>query len=91
MTNQNHDLEQVDSVIAFAKSLPDFPNKAIVVQRLETRNLNRYQEALMNLHEILAQDEPPLPSATGEPILREQLEELRHRISRLEANEPVAE
>mgnify|MGYP007049509541 CR=1 FL=1 len=84
-------LENIDSVIAYAKSLPDFPNKAIIVQRLETRNLNRYQEALLNLHETLAATEQPIAGVDGEAITREQLEILVNRISKLEANEPIAE
>jgi hypothetical protein len=88
---ESTELENIDEVIAYAKSLPDFPNKAIIVQRLETRNLNRYQEALLNLHEILAQPEVPLPASEGEAITCAQLEALRDKISGLEANEPVAE
>lgn len=83
--------ENIDSVISYAKSLPDFPNKAIIVQRLETRNLNRYQEALQNLNETLAAPQPPLPGANGEAVTLDQLQTLATRISHLEANDLVAE
>lgn len=88
---ESNELAHIDDVIAYAKALPDFPNKAVVIQRLETRNLNRYQEAVLNLNDVLAQPEPPLPSIDGRPILREQLEALVDKISRLEANDIVAE
>lgn len=83
--------ESIDSVIAYAKSLPDFPNKALVVQRLETRNLNRYQEARLNLNEVLGSDDAPMASPGQAAVTRDQLQCLVDRISLLEANEPVAE
>lgn len=83
--------EDIESVITYAKSLPDFPNKQLIVQRLETHNLNRYQEALLNLNEILSTPEAPLPDATGKAVTMEELQTLATRISRLEANDLVAE
>ncbi len=81
----------IDEVIAFAKALPDFPHKALVVQRLETRNLNRYQEALMNLNEVLAADDAPQAGADGKAVTCDQLQLLVDRISLLEAQDIVAE
>lgn len=85
------ELENIEHVIAYAKALPDFPNKALVVQRLETRNLNRYQEARMNLNEVLAADGAPQADACGVAVTREQLQTLIDRISLLEAQDIFAE
>ncbi len=85
------ELENIDNVIAYAKGLPDFPNKAIVVQRLETQNLNRYQEARMNLNEVLAVEDAPQADACGVAVTRDQLQTLIDRISLLEAQDIFAE
>ncbi len=85
------ELENIENVIIYAKELPDFPNKAIVVQRLETRNLNRYQEARMNLNEVLAAEEAPQADACGIAVTKEQLQTLIDRISLLEAQDIFAE
>ncbi len=85
------ELENIDNVIAYAKGLPDFPNKAIVVQRLETQNLNRYQEARMNLNEVLAVENAPLADTCGVAVTRDQLQTLIDRISLLEAQDIFAE
>jgi hypothetical protein len=83
--------ENVEDVIRYARELPEFPNKAIIVQRLETRNINRYQEALMNLNEILANDEAPDAAACGAAVSRQQLQALVDKIAVLEAQDQVAE
>lgn len=85
------ELENIDHVIAYAKALPDFPNKATVVQRLETRNLNRYQEARMNLNEVLAAEDAPQADASGVAVSKDQLQTLIDRISLLEAQDIFAE
>lgn len=83
--------ESIEDVIRYARELPDFPHKALVVERLETRNINRYQEALLNLNEILANDEAPDASACGGAVSRQQLEALVDKIAVLEAQDQVAE
>ena len=83
--------ESIESVLAYARSLPDFPNKALILQRLETGNLNRYQEAMLNLNETLAADDAPIASTSGEAVTRQQLEVLLNKIARLEAKDIVAE
>ena len=85
------EFEDIDSVIRYVKELPDFPNKALVLNRLETRNLNRYQEALLSLNETLASPEPPIAAPGASVATMDQLQTLAQRISALEANEPVAE
>ncbi len=84
-------LENIDEVIAYAKSLPDFPNKAQVVQRLETRNLNRYQEAVLFLNELLAADAAPAAAPGSPAVAREQIQKLVDRIAELGAQDLVAE
>lgn len=81
--------DDIDSVIAFAKSLPDFPNKAFVVERLEMRNVNRYQEAMGSLNETLASNPNPDEACTGGAATGSQIQELVNRIARLEASDPV--
>lgn len=80
--------ENAENVIMFARSLPDFPDKIKIIERLETRNVNRYQEAMGTLAELLVGDPDPL-AGCGSGITREQLEELRSRIASLEASDPV--
>jgi len=80
--------DDIEDVIAFARALPEFPSKAKIVERLETRNVNRYQEAMGTLAELLVTDPDPL-QACGTGITRGQLEQLRERIARLEASDPV--
>ena len=96
--NPNTQDDSIDAVLAYARALPDFPNKALVLQRLETGNLNRYQEALLNLNEQIANLEnaanasdagaaqPPTGDATAQ-----QLQALVSRIAKLEAQDPIAE
>lgn len=84
-------LEDIDEVILFARSLPDFPNKPTVLNRLETRNLNRYQEAQMLLNEVLATNESPSSGPGQESASLEQIQELADRIAKLGASDIVAE
>lgn len=83
--------DNIEDVIRYAKELPDFPHKALVVERLETRNINRYQEALLNLNEVLANNEAPDAAACGTAVSRQQLEALVNKIAMLEAQDQVAE
>lgn len=83
--------ESLENVIAFVNSLPDFPNKALVLQRLETGNLNRYQEALLTINDTLSSEEAPLAGSNGEAVTREQLQTVVNRIALLQAQEQVAE
>lgn len=85
------ELENIDDVVAFTAALPDFPNKALVLKRLETGNLNRYQEALLTLNETLAEWDNPIAAAGERPVTRAQLERLVDRISILQAQDIVAE
>jgi len=81
----------IEDVLAYTRALPDFPNKALIVQRLETGNLNRYQEALLTLNEVLAAETTPSAEACGAGVSKEQLQELADQIARLEAKDLVAE
>jgi hypothetical protein len=76
--------DDIDQVLAFARSVPEFPNKALVVSRLETRNLNRFQEAILVVNESIVNAE-----AQGEST--ETLVALLNRIEKLEANDKVAD
>lgn len=79
--------DSIEEVIELANSLPDFPNKQTVINRLETGNLNRYQEAQLLLNELLANTEAP-SAAPGEPaISMDQIQALHDRISNLGAAE----
>lgn len=82
---------KIEEVIAYAKSLPEFPHKTLVVERLETRNLNRYQEALLKLNEVIVEHQDPAPDASGTAVTREQLQHLIDKIASMESNEQVAE
>lgn len=87
--NPNTQDDSIETIVEYARNLPGFPNKEIVVQRLETGNLNRYQEALLALNETIAgleENGTPEGSAT-----KEQLQSLINRIARLEAKDPIAE
>lgn len=79
---------QIEGLLQFARSLPDFPHKALVIQRLETANINRYQETMLTLNELLAGDDlkSQAEAAPGE-ITREQIQELLTRITGLESME----
>lgn len=88
---ENRKTENIDDVIAYADSLPDFTNKALVLQRLGTGNLNRYQEALLSVNEILATDIPAQPDMEGRSVSKEQLQTLVDRIALLGAQDLVAE
>jgi hypothetical protein len=79
--------EDVDNVIAFARSLPDFPNRALVLDRLEQRNVNRYQEAMLSLNEALAIFDYTKTHADG--ASKQQIQQLIDRLARLEASDPV--
>ena len=72
--------DNIDDVISFARQLPEFPNKAAVVQCLETRNMNRYAQAL-----VLIED-----GRTDGPV-HESLVELEKRIKALAASDIVSE
>jgi hypothetical protein len=90
--NPNTQTDTIDDIIAYARSLPDFPNKALILQRLETRNLNRYQEAALTINEVLAMpNSPDAPAAGGKAVTADQLQSLIDRISRLEATDIIAE
>jgi len=78
--------EDIDSVIKFAEALPDFPNKSFVLERLETRNMNRYQEALATLNELFAEADAP---GGIDAKTKSGLQELANRLARLEASDPV--
>ena len=89
--SNNVNSANIEDVIAYARALPDFPNKALIMQRLETGNLNRYQEALQTLNEVLAMETTPNAEACGTGVSMEQLQELADQIARLEAKDLVAE
>jgi hypothetical protein len=91
MDNNQVNATNIEDVVAYTKALPDFPNKAIIVQRLETGNLNRYQEALMTLNEVLVSETTPNADACGTGVSREQLQKLADQIASLEAKDIVAE
>lgn len=78
--------EEVENVMTFVRSMPDFPGRARVLDRLEQRNVNRYQEAMLLLNEVLAQ--PESDSTTGSAS-HEEIRELVNRLARLEASDPV--
>lgn len=82
--------ENVDEVIAHARSLPDFPDKSVVIGRLETRNVNRYQEALMALNELVVKAESE-DAGPGNSASKEQLQGLIDKIARLESADNLAE
>jgi hypothetical protein len=81
--------ETVENVIAFARALPDFPNKPLIVEQLETRNVNRFQQAMDKLNEVLVQTPNPQAACTGGGATGEQLQELINRIAQLDASDPV--
>jgi hypothetical protein len=81
--------EEVESVLAYARSIPDFPGKALVLEQLETRNVNRFQQAMGKLNELLVTTEQPAVSCAGGGATRDQIQELVERITRLDASDPV--
>ncbi|MGI8905289.1 MAG: hypothetical protein ACR2IE_02225 [Candidatus Sumerlaeaceae bacterium] len=81
--------ETLENVIAYAQSIPDFPNKPLILEQLETRNVNRFQQAMAKLNEVLVQNPDPEPSSSGGGASREQLQELVNRITQLDASDPV--
>jgi len=86
--NPNTQNTEIEGLLQFARSLPEFPNKALVVQRLETANINRYQETMLTLNELLASDDlKSQAEATPGEITREQIQELLTRITGLESLE----
>jgi hypothetical protein len=74
--------DNVDDVIAFARDLPDFPHREEVIKCLETRNMNRYAQALTLLEE-----------SRGDvaPANHQQLLHLEERIKALSASDLVSE
>ena len=78
--------EGIDQIVAYAKGLPDFPNKALIVQRLETGNINRYQEAMLNINEVIAQYDTH-DTAHDTSATKEQLQGLLDRITALESQD----
>ena len=87
--NPNTQDDSIEAIAEYARSLPGFPNKELVLQRLETGNLNRYQEAILTLNEnIAALETTPAGESSAS---REQLQSLLDRIARLESKDPIAE
>lgn len=81
--------ETLDNVIAYARSIPDFPGKPLILEQLETRNVNRFQQAMGKLNELLVENPHPAASCAGGAASREQIQQLIDRITRLEASDPV--
>lgn len=80
-----HRYEDIETVLADAASLPDFPQKASIIRCLELRNVNDYGRA----QEIIAEAQASA-TASGAP-LAERLEELAGRIRLLAASDPVSD
>ena len=81
--------ETVENVVAYAQSIPDFPGKPLVLEQLETRNVNRFQQAMGKLNELLVSNPDPISSCAGGGASREQIQELVNRIAQMEASDPV--
>lgn len=80
-------IEEPETVIAHIRTMPDFTHKALIIERLQTRNVNRYQEALLKLNELLVEGN----SALSNGVTNEQIQNLITRIARLESSGSDAE
>jgi hypothetical protein len=81
--------ETVEGVLEYARLIPDFPSKPLIVQQLETRNVHRFQPAMAKLNELLVENPDPQASCYGGGANREQLQELVNRIAQLDASDPI--
>lgn len=73
--------DDIESVIDFAEGMSEFPRKNAVVECLEARNMNRYQQALAFLAEARHE----------QWVLEGELIELEQRIKSLAASDLVSE
>ncbi len=83
-------IEEPETVIAHIRTMPDFTHKEFVIERLQTRNVNRYQEALLKLNELIVQDRPDM-AAGLEAVSADKIQNLITRIARLESSGSDAE
>ena len=83
-------IEEPETVIAHIRSMADFTHKEFVIERLQTRNVNRYQEAVLKLNELIVEDRGPNADVT-EMVSAEQIQNLITRITRLESSGSDAE
>lgn len=81
-------IEEPETVIAHIRSMPDFTHKEFVIERLQTRNVNRYQEAVLKLNELIVEDGDGGESGTVSGV---EIQNLISRITRLESSGSDAE
>lgn len=79
-------IEEPETVISHIRAMPDFTHKEFVIERLQTRNVNRYQEAVLKLNELIVED------GNGDGTVNSvEIQNLITRITRLESSGSDAE